>query len=65
MRTGSTSQVLNVGVASYVSWLEPVMTYVAGQQVEVSCQASDGFPPPNLVIRTTEGVSLLETPGSG
>ena len=65
MTTGSTSQVLKVGVASYVSWLEPVMTYVAGQQVEITCQASDGFPPPNLVVRTTEGVSLLETPGSG
>ena len=65
MTTGSTNQVLKVGVASYVSWLEPMMTYVAGQQVDITCEASDGFPPPNLVVRTTEGVMLLERPDSG
>ena len=64
LTTGSTSQVIKVGVASYVSWLEPVVSYVAGQQVDITCEASDGFPPPNLVIRTTEGVTLIETPGS-
>ena len=64
MTTGSTNQVIKVGVASYVSWLEPLITYVAGQQVEITCEASDGFPPPNLVIRTTESVMLIETPTS-